>query len=129
MAQRFLPGDETFYASDSPQHSFSAVFEDDGETGYLYAYDRMREADPILDALHIYNVHNVVDREIESDVEILWSEDGLKALLLLNDYPHAVLDFEARKGYCRTNFPPPTGDWRADAREPWSEEFVRPFRL
>jgi hypothetical protein len=35
----------------------------------------------ILDAVHVYNVRNVVDREIDSTAEIIWSEDGLKARL------------------------------------------------
>jgi hypothetical protein len=51
VPQTFLPGDETWYASDSPVTSYSAVFEDDGETGYFYAYDRAAgDDDPILDA-------------------------------------------------------------------------------
>ena len=128
MGQKFLPGDRGWFASDSPSSSFSGVFEDDGETGYFYAYDRSRTDNPILDALHIYNVRNVTDREIESEVEILWSADGLKAALLINDYPHAILDFEGKRGYCRTGFPPPTGGWRASTREPWDDSLVQWFR-
>ena len=106
-------------ASDSPKSSFSGVFEDDGETAYFYAYDR---ANPqILDAVHIYNVANVVDRHRESEVEILWSSDGLKAGLLINGYLHAVLNFEIRKAYSRNNFPPPGGPWAGGEREPWND--------
>ena len=51
MAAAFTPGEETFYASDSPTSSFSGVFEDDGQTGYFYAYDRPAPDDArILDA-------------------------------------------------------------------------------
>ncbi len=127
MGRRFLPGDETWYASDSPSTSFSAVFEDDGKTGYFYAYDRARADEPILDALHIYNVRNVTDREIDSEAEIIWSMDGSKAALLINGYPHAVLDFAARRGYCRTGFPPPTGAWRAPERAAWDDRLMRWF--
>lgn len=103
MSPQFLPGDETWFASDSPTSNFSAVFEDNGETGYLYACKRSGEQTSILDAVHIYNVRNVVDREIESRGEILWSSDGLKAALLLNGHPHAVIDFSARRAHCRSN--------------------------
>jgi hypothetical protein len=125
--KRYLPGDETWYASASPTSSFSGVFEDDGDTGYFYAYDRSRPDSPILDALHIYNVRNVRDREIPSEVDIVWSRDGLKAALLINDYPHAVLDFVAAKGYCRTGFPAPGGVWRADERAPWDDSLMQLF--
>lgn len=128
MAAVFTPGEETFYASDSPTSSFSGVFEDDGETGYFYAYDRAAPDDArILDACHIYNVANVVDSDRASEVEVIWTDDGLKAALLINDYAHAVIDFVARRAYCRTNFPPPTGPWRAEARAPWTDALLAPF--
>jgi hypothetical protein len=38
-------------------------------------------------------------------VQILWSEDGKKALLLLDQYPHAAIDFNAEKAYCRMGVP------------------------
>jgi hypothetical protein len=127
MGHNFLPGDETWYASDSPTSQFSAVFEDDGDTGYFYACDRAREEGLILDAVHVYNVRNVVDREIDSTAEIMWSEDGLKAALLLNGHPHAVVDFEARCAYSRSNFPPPSGAWRAAERATWDDDLMRLF--
>ena len=128
MAAVFTPGEESFYAVDSPTSSFSAVFEDDGETGYFYAYDRAAPDDArILDACHICNVANVVDRDRPSAAEVIWTEDGMKAALLINDYAHAVIDFEARRAYCRTNFPPPTGPWRAEARARWNDALLAAF--
>ena len=129
MAATFTPGKETFHASDSPTSSFSGVFEDDEETGYFYAYDRAAPEDArILDACLIYTVANVVDRDRTSEVEVIWTDDGLKAALLINDFAHAVIDFTARRAYCRTNFPPPTGSWRAEARDPWNEELLAVFK-
>src|SRR5215218_10143932 len=40
VPQQFLPGDETWYATDSPASTYSAVFEDDGGTAYFYAFER-----------------------------------------------------------------------------------------
>src|SRR5690348_14607595 len=107
MKQRFYPGTDVWLASDSFSSSYSGVFEDDGETAYFYAYDRGNPEEPILDAVHIYDAQSVSDRGRESEAEIFWSSDGLKAGLLINDVLHAVIDFESRRAYCRTNFPPP----------------------
>ena len=85
----------------SPQPPLVGVFEDDGSTGYLYALDRHRKDQPILEALHIYNVASVTDRTKESSVEIGWSRDGLKVALLINGIAHAIYDFASSKGYRR----------------------------
>ena len=128
MSVSFTPGEKAFYASDSPSSSFSGVFEDDGDTGYFYAYDRAAPEDErILDACHIYDVARVTDRNRRSDVEVVWTDDGLKAALLINDYAHAVVDFRVRQAYCRSNFPPPTGPWRAETRVPWSDALLADF--
>ena len=37
--QTFTVGNEVWFAVDSPGGRYSAFFEDDGETGYFYAYD------------------------------------------------------------------------------------------
>jgi hypothetical protein len=101
----FQIGSDASLAEDSPSGQYSAVFEDDGETGYFYAVDLTRSDDMILDAVHIYNVANVVDRDRPSTLAIVWSVDGNKCALLINDYAHAAFDFSAKQGYCRTNFP------------------------
>lgn len=62
----------------APEGNFITVFEDDGKTGYFYALDESVEGNPIKDALHIYNVEDVSDGHIPSDVKIGWSEDSKK---------------------------------------------------
>jgi hypothetical protein len=104
-AHVFQPGDNSFAAEDSPGGQYSAFFEDDGETGYFYAIDLTRTDNTIPDAVHIYNVANVSDKDKPSAVEIIWSDDGLKCALLINGYPHAAFDFVAQRGFSRTNFP------------------------
>jgi len=126
--QTFKPGDRVNFASDSPTHPYSAFFEDDGETGYFYAMDVDRSENMILDAVLIYNVANVSDRHRTSCLSIVWSDDGLKCALLINDYAHAAFDFATRRGYSRTNFPnfPTTtqGCWPGSDHN-WSAEAVR----
>ena len=95
----------------SPSTSFGVVFADDGNTGYLYGCDYSRPENPIVDAMHIYNLEQVVDREKPSVVQLVWSQDGLKAALLINRYPHAIFDFEDKRGYCRSGLPPADRNW------------------
>jgi hypothetical protein len=99
-------GEAAVVQSASPVGRYQAVFEDDGATGYFYALDTARTDNPIVDALHIYNVSAVADREQPCQLHIVWSGDGLKTVLFLNSYPHAVYNFEAQRGCCRTGFPP-----------------------
>jgi hypothetical protein len=126
--QELLVGDGAILESVAPEGRYVVVFEDDEETGYFYALDTSADGNPIQDALHVYNVDSVSDRDEPSVVAVGWSADSLKAVLLINDYPHAVFDFEARRGYCRTGFPPPMeeGDWACGSHE-WDEKAVEPF--
>ena len=125
--RQLLVGQSTMIEGAAPRGSFSAVFEDDGETGYFYAVDRSVREQPIQDALHIYNVASVTDKVRPSTVKIGWADDGLKAVLLINDYPHAVFDFAAQQGYCRTGFPPPgVGPWSQQGHE-WNEACIALF--
>jgi hypothetical protein len=128
MSIEFTPGRDTWYPNDSLSSSYSVVFEDNGETAYLYAWDRDGKdgKGQILDACHIYDVASVVDRDRNqpSVAEVWWSEDGLKAALMINKHPHAVVDFTARQMYCRSNWPPPGGPWAGGERLPWRDELL-----
>lgn len=112
----------------APEGQFVAVFEDDGTTGYFYALDTSADDNPIQDALHIYSVANVTDRSKSSLVKIGWSRDSMKVALLINGYAHAVFDFDAKQGYCRTGFPPAPQDspWGLHGHE-WNESAVELF--
>ena len=120
MGTTFRPGCEVWLASDSPVTEFSGIFEDDGTTGYLYAYDRSGHGS-ILDAVHIYNVASTTDGNQDSDIDFRWSADGLKVGLLINERLHALIDFESRAAYSRSNSPPPGRAWGGRSRQPWDE--------
>lgn len=110
LNSHYTAGEETMLESVSTQSTYGVVFEDDQTTGYFYAVDTT-DGLKMLDALHIYNVDNVVDKEKLCSLKIYWSSDGHIAALLINDYCHAVFDFAARAGYCRTGFPATNSDW------------------
>jgi hypothetical protein len=111
--QEILVGKPATIECRSPSEPYATVFEDDGDTAYFYALDLRDHENPIRDALHIYNVASVADRKIPSMVQIVWSTDGLKAGLIINRYPHAVVDFQAQRAVCRSGFPKPSnaGSW------------------
>lgn len=110
----------------SQKGNLSVVFEDDGDTGYFYALDYSATEQPIQEAMNIYDVHNVTDKNKPSVVRMAWSPDGTKAGLWINNYPHAVFDFTAKRGYCRTNFPPP-GKWKSHNFS-WSDDALKFFQ-
>jgi len=110
IEESFIVGEDTFFASDSPTESFGVVFEDDLTTGYFYAVNKAGDSQ-IFDALHIYNVEDVIDKEKPSNIKIFWTNNGLTASLLINDYCHAIFDFSNRAGYCRNGFPECNTDW------------------
>jgi hypothetical protein len=126
--QQIRVGEPAVIQGASPTPPLVVVFEDDGETGYFYALDTSRADNPIVDSLHIYDVANVFDRHLPSTVEIVWSQDDRKAALLINKYPHAIFDFTARRGYCRSGFPPPAANgWTQHGHE-WEDSAQELFR-
>jgi len=110
--------------AEAPDGNYAAVFEDDGDTGCFYALDFASSGQPIQDALHIYEVASVADRHLPSEVKIGWSEDNQKVVLLINGTPHAVFDFAAKRGYCRSGFPAPDSGWTGHA---WSDDALDLF--
>ena len=104
--ETFRVGQPLVVDADSPVGRYATVFEDDGGTGVFYAVDTdIEDGNPVQDALLVYVAADVTDAELASTLEIGWSDDGLKALLLINDEPHAAFDFEQRQGWCQLALP------------------------
>ena len=54
--------------------------------------------------MHVYNVEDISDGHIPSDVKIGWPEDSLKCVFLINRYPDGVFDFEGEMGIAEAVF-------------------------
>lgn len=67
---QLIVGEAMAIKSLAPDGMLAAVFEDDGNTGYFYALDESAEGNPVRDAVHIYNVEDISDAHIPSDVKI-----------------------------------------------------------
>lgn len=124
MTHEFRVGAPRIITSDAPAGPFSVVFEDDGETGYVYGTRRplLRRAVEVLDALHLYDVAAVRDRDRPHALEVHWSPDGTRAAVLLNGRAHAAFAFAERRAACMTAFPPPSA-WCQSSHE-WDPALV-----
>lgn len=120
-------GEKLVLQENSPSGEYALVFEDDGDTGYLYALtpDGVGGLE-LLDALHIYNAEDSL-RGTDISLELLWSADSRRAGLRVNASLWAVFDFAAQKGWTRSEFPPPQGRWKGGEREPWNPELIKLF--
>src|SRR5436305_11054969 len=98
-----LVGEDAFFDSVAENTPNGVVFQDNSETGYFYALD-LKEGQKIIDAVHVYDAASMDDKEINSKIQIAWTQDGMIASLLINDYCHAIFDFQNKSGYCRNGF-------------------------
>ena len=119
----FTVGQDTFFESTSQINSFGVTFEDDLTTGYFYAVDTKPDLQ-ILDGLHIYNVADVIDKDKPSKIQIAWSDNGLIASLLINNYSHAIFDFENKAGYCRNGFPDNNSGWTNTKNKKLTDDLI-----
>ena len=60
----------------APECDLAAVFEDDGDTGYFYALDFSQPEQPIQNALHIYNVADIIISKRIIDLKVLADDYG-----------------------------------------------------
>jgi hypothetical protein len=107
---------------------FWVVFEDDGDTGYLYALDARRgDEDPIFDALHVYDAGVVSDSDRPHELRFVWSDDERAVALTINGRAHAMVDFGEPRLMCVSGFPPPAAASAVDTHEWNSAAFARRF--
>ncbi len=129
--REWVPGEDLFIESVSPENSFGVVFEDDGDAAYFYAVERDLEGTglQVLDALHIHEGAGEpqADPPQASKLQIVWSRDWLKCALVIDGRCHALFDFEAHGGYNINEFPPPNGIWTQGDRKLTDEIVKRLF--
>jgi hypothetical protein len=147
--KEWVPGEDLFLESFSPENEFGVVFEDDGDSAYFYAVERDSEGAglQVLDALHIYEgegedgdrgVGGGGEGEDDGDegddggkvarrLLIVWSRDWLKCALVVDGQCHALFDFETHGGYNINEFPPPNEIWTRGERKLTDELVKRLF--
>jgi hypothetical protein len=112
MGQKLHLGMPTVVESSADRTPFGAIFEDDGKVAYFYGLDRRLGDSPIVDSVYVYHVKAILDHPTDDldvyvpcDVDIVWSPDQQRVALVLNGRAQAAFDFEAKRAYCRSNFP------------------------
>ncbi len=82
----------------SPDGKWLCVFEDDGETGYLYFCPLSSDGEMIgiADALWIYNQISPSIFECEK-VDIIWSEDSMKSILIVDGECWGIFDLLSKR--------------------------------
>ena len=138
--REWVPGEDFFLESFSPENSFGVVFEDDGDAAYFYAVERNAEGTGkegssegqetgmvVLDALHIHERDEEDEVEEKKRILIIWSRDWLKCALVIDARCHALFDFEAHGGHNINEFPPPNGIWTRGDRKLTDEMVAQLF--
>jgi len=80
-----------FIIAEIGPNDLAGVFEDDGETGYLYLYEENGRG--IISHLHIYNRSDELDVS-EDDVSVVWSAGGNKCGVVICDGMRGIIDLE-----------------------------------
>ncbi len=109
------------YEKAFPGTGFGVVFEDEGDTGYLYVTDE--GSGRILDALHLYDQRDPHCLRKGDEIYFVWNPTLLKAGLFYHERFQAIVDFQNRMACCRTGFPPPS-EW-CRSRHDWKEDMTR----
>jgi len=100
---------------------FAVVFEDDGETGYLYATNE--DANEIFDALHLYNHGRPGQLEAGDELVVVWNGALKRGGVHYHGAFQAVVDFAKQRAMCRNGFPPADARWCRGTHD-WDEALL-----
>jgi len=89
--QTSLP-ETNFTVYEKGQGNSFGIFEDDGETGYLYIYEPSNGK--ILQHLHLYDRSPYIDVSPQ-DVHVTWSSDHTKCGVIIWDQMRGIIDVKA----------------------------------
>ncbi|PVZ62958.1 DUF2251 domain-containing protein [Pelagibaculum spongiae] len=123
--ETFLVGQELVVESQASNGRWGVIFEDDGVQGMLHMLDSSLTESPLLETLTIYYVEGVDKPDQDVELQIAWSEKEDAVVLVLNDYPHAVVDFSKQQACCRLNRAVSYNNWNVDYR--WDDQLLQPF--
>lgn len=131
VIKKFFPGQKVVVDSVSQIGRWNVVFEGTNDGGYFSAFDLSqfvtgKKQIQVTELLFIDYKHKNIDKNREAVAKIIWSSDGYKVCLLINEYPHAVFDFKNKRGYCRTNFPIPV-NWEYPNFK-WDDNILEYFK-
>jgi len=101
---------------------FGVVFEDDGESAYLYATNESFEK--IYDALHLYDYGQENQIMPEDEIFIVWNPELMKTGFFYQNKFHAVFDFKNQKACCRSGFPSNEPEAWCKSSHDWDDSII-----
>jgi hypothetical protein len=101
--EEFRRGHQAFFSFSSEKTGCTLVFEDDGESGYLYVLSSEQK---IEEAVFVYESgpHETTQTEV---FEVAWSMDGWMARVQLGGELIALFNYRLQKLFSISNFPSP----------------------
>ncbi|HZR30119.1 MAG TPA: DUF2251 domain-containing protein [Terriglobales bacterium] len=89
------PIETNFIVYSKGPNGWFAVFEDDGETGYLYLYNS--EHQKVARHLHIYDCSEKLNVAAK-DVKVMWSKDGTKCGVMIWNKMRGIINLKGAEG-------------------------------
>src|SRR5687768_4983642 len=97
--EEIKPGEGCFIQSESAEHAFVVVFEDDNETGYFYAAEKDATGSlSILDMLFVYDAQQVSAKEKKAKLSILWLTNCRRFALIFINTAILFFNFKTKEG-------------------------------
>ena len=115
------PGTPRLIISRCASRPFEVFFEDDGDTGYIYACT-VGDTDPIQDAVLVYQAAP----KTPVVLQMKWCRKRPRVAVAVNHMVQAVVAFDEHRIWCRSGFPPGGMKW-TEHPHTWSEEALEGF--
>ncbi|MDA1353132.1 MAG: DUF2251 domain-containing protein [bacterium] len=113
--------------SQSPVSPYAGVFESDDDGAVFCAVSLSSEQEPdVDDVIEIFTKNELDAINENSDIRIMWSKDGDKCALLINDNFYAMFDFLKKEGHTRNTTSTPESGWTRVAFK-WTDAISEEF--
>lgn len=126
LERTIIPGVPVVVSWDCPASSFGVMFEDDGQTGYVYAVQNAGEGSGILDALMVYQMRPGDQPSSPRFLTLRWAYPVVA--VYLDSALAAAYDFHGRRRFGVLRFPPPGQGWM-DTEPEWVEALFKKLEI
>lgn len=122
-------GMQTHLHSPSPVSPYAGVFESDDDGAVFCAVSLSSDQDPeVDDVIEVFSKDEIGQISADSDIRIVWSKDGNKCGLIINDNFYAMFDFAKKEGHTRKPTSVPESGWTRVAFS-WTDAIAEDFNL